>query len=194
MPSSSDDRRATTPRFTGGGQHAALRRTSLVPTTRYSLLLGTTLAPTERVSNQNASRGGGGPTMLFEYHFPMIADDGRNDAFAAAIGRAVMRFAPSLVLDIGCGSGLLAVFAARAGAPRVLALDMTRELAQVAQGVVRKHELQSRVHVLPIHSSELTLADAPTLQVCSSPVTFRLSLPRAKGVLHLTEASLCLPI
>ena len=89
---------------------AALRRASAPPTPRYGLRLGTTLAPSVRVSNQNASRGGDGPSALFEYHFPMIADDGRNDAFAATIGRAVTRFAPCVpvlrtltVLSILCG-------------------------------------------------------------------------------------------
>lgn len=54
------------------------------------------------------------------YHFPMIADEGRNGCFDRALRAAVTDFgsregrAPHM-LDIGSGSGLLAMMAARAG-------------------------------------------------------------------------------
>lgn len=71
---------------------------------RFNFVIGTSLPPPSRVGEQNAGRGGES-APLFDYHFPMINDRGRNDAFAAAITKAVVRYQPSLVLDIGCGSG-----------------------------------------------------------------------------------------
>ena len=62
---------------------------------------------------------------VLAYHFPMIADEGRNQAFDLALTQAVARFkerhggTPPRVLDIGSGSGLLAMMAARAGAMEV---------------------------------------------------------------------------
>ena len=44
------------------------------------------------------------------------------------------------------------------GAARVLGLEMTPQLAAMAQGVVRRHGVQDRVRILPIHSSELERA------------------------------------
>ncbi|KAL3927019.1 MAG: hypothetical protein SGPRY_003018 [Prymnesium sp.] len=96
-----------------------------------------------------------------EYHFPMLNDAGRSSAFAAAISRAVFCSEPRLVLDIGCGSGLLAMLAARAGAERVLALEMSAQVASVADEIVRAHGMEGRIRVLPKHSTQLQLATAP---------------------------------
>lgn len=69
------------------------------------------------------------------------------------------------MLDIGAGTGLLAMMAAKAGAPRVLAVEMAVELARLARGNVSKHALDERVRVLHCHSSSLrpqpAAADAP---------------------------------
>jgi len=58
----------------------------------------------------------------------MIADSQRNSAFERALRTAVRasldRTGECHVLDIGSGSGLLAMMAARAGATRVTALEM----------------------------------------------------------------------
>lgn len=51
----------------------------------------------------------------------MVADRPRTDAFAAAI-REVVR-PTDTVLDVGTGTGILAMLAARAGARKVYAID-----------------------------------------------------------------------
>ena len=61
-------------------------------------------------------------SSLPAYHFPMLADAARNGAFDRALRAAIGRFKAlhggrgPRVLDIGSGSGLLAMMAARAGA------------------------------------------------------------------------------
>ena len=60
------------------------------------------------------------------YHFPMIADTTRNGCFERAISRHLRERprARAHVLDIGAGSGLLAMLAVRHGAERVSSLEM----------------------------------------------------------------------
>ena len=82
---------------------------------------------------------------VLSYHFPMIADEGRNAAFDGALARAVRLFVAShggrrpRVLDIGSGSGLLAMMAARAGAAEVHSLEMVPALAAAAREIVARN-------------------------------------------------------
>ncbi len=74
----------------------------------------------------------------FEVHRSMIRDEVRTNAFRDAIERIVKP--GDVVLDVGAGSGILSVLAAKAGAARVYAVEQTtiavmaQELA-VANGV-----------------------------------------------------------
>jgi protein arginine N-methyltransferase 1 len=42
-------------------------------------------------------------------------------------------FKDKIVLDVGCGSGILSLFAAKAGAKKVIAIDMSNILDQAVQ-------------------------------------------------------------
>jgi type II protein arginine methyltransferase len=72
------------------------------------------------------------------WHFPMVRDTARNDAYEAALRRAVQPH--HLVLDIGAGSGLLSMIAARAGAdlPRKAEVLVSEVLASdlLSEGVL----------------------------------------------------------
>jgi len=89
------------------------------------------------------------------WHFSMLADRARNDAFERAIAKAAR--GRRLVLDIGTGSGLLAMMAARAGAQRVIACEAIAPLAQVAASIVARNGYADRIAVIAKRSTELVL-------------------------------------
>jgi len=90
-----------------------------------------------------------------DWHMKMLADAGRNDAFAQALARQVR---PGMtVLDVGSGSGLLAMMAARAGAAHVYAVEGIGELAEVAREVVGANGFADRITVLDGRSTELRI-------------------------------------
>ena len=97
----------------------------------------------------------------FEVHRTMICDRVRTGAFRRAIDSVVRP--GDIVLDVGAGSGILSVFAARAGAARVYAVERTSaavlaeelaaangvgEIVQVIHGDVTDIELPERVDVI----------------------------------------------
>jgi len=90
------------------------------------------------------------------WHFAMMDDRERNDAYEAAIRRA----APGKqVLDIGSGAGLLSMMAARAGAERVTSCEAVGVIAERARDIVARNGLGSRVTVIGKRSQQLNVGD-----------------------------------
>lgn len=67
------------------------------------------------------------------YHFSMVNDGDRARAYSAALRRGLEGRQGCVALDIGCGSGLLSLMAARAGAGHTYACDKAPGMAQCAQ-------------------------------------------------------------
>lgn len=92
------------------------------------------------------------------WHIPMMNDTRRNDAFEAAILSAIERIGPGAkVLDIGTGSGLLSMMAARAGAGTVVACEAVPIIADMAQKIVAENGYADRVTVHSKLSTELEI-------------------------------------
>lgn len=86
-------------------------------------------------------------------HVRMLRDRVRTDAFRTAVERA----APGrVVLDLGCGSGILSLFAARAGAEHVYAIEETG-IIEVARSMAAANGLQDRITFLHGNSRDLRL-------------------------------------
>ncbi|MEJ1976380.1 MAG: tetratricopeptide repeat protein [Acetobacteraceae bacterium] len=92
---------------------------------------------------------------IHRWHLPMLGDAIRNDAFQAATVAAARP--DDVVLDIGTGSGLLAMMAARAGARHVYACEMEPNLADLARLVIEANGFASRITVIPRQSTDMVL-------------------------------------
>jgi predicted RNA methylase len=88
-----------------------------------------------------------------------MADADRAQAFERAI-REVVRPGMS-VLDIGTGSGLLAMMAARAGAGHVLAIERDPVIADVARRNIEENGFHRQVHVINGDASQWRLPMNP---------------------------------
>ncbi|MGH1413060.1 MAG: 50S ribosomal protein L11 methyltransferase [Pelagimonas sp.] len=94
------------------------------------------------------------------WHFPMLADQVRNRAYAQAITDKVKP--GDIVLDIGCGAGLTAMLAARAGAKHVYTCEQQPLIAQAATRVIAENGLSDRITVIPKWSHNIIIgADMP---------------------------------
>jgi protein arginine N-methyltransferase 7 len=88
------------------------------------------------------------------WHFPMMNDAPRNAVYDEAIRRVVPGRS---VLDIGTGSGLLAMMAARAGAKRVVSCEMVPWIAAKAGEVVAANGLGDQIKVIAKRSTDLRI-------------------------------------
>ena len=70
-----------------------------------------------------------------EVHRTMIEDQVRTDAYHKAILQEPSFIKDKVVCDVGCGSGILSMFCAQAGAKKVYAIDASR-IAKQAQKVI----------------------------------------------------------
>jgi 16S rRNA G966 N2-methylase RsmD len=89
-------------------------------------------------------------------HIKMLNDRVRTDAFIKAIGETVK--AGDVVVDIGTGTGVLAIAAARAGASKVYAIE-AGAMADVAQAVINKTEVADKITVIRGWSTQIELPE-----------------------------------
>lgn len=82
-----------------------------------------------------------GSYSSFGIHREMLGDKVRTDAYRDAILGNPSLISGATVLDVGCGTGILSLFAARAGASRVVAVDGSAKMASVATQVAKNNGL-----------------------------------------------------
>jgi protein arginine N-methyltransferase 1 len=101
--------------------------------------------------------------MRIEYHRTLIADRVRNAAFEAAL-RQVIEKGETVVADIGAGTGLLGLLAARLGAREVHLYEVA-EVAGVARRILTRNRT-GNCYLMPCHSTEMQ--DPPLVNVIVS--------------------------
>ncbi|KAK6151785.1 hypothetical protein DH2020_014420 [Rehmannia glutinosa] len=98
-------------------------------------------------------------TYGFLYHQKeMLCDRVRMDAYFNAIFENKHHFQGKTVLDVGTGSGILAIWSAQAGARKVYAVEATK-MAEHARELVRANKLQNLVEVIEGSMEDVTLPE-----------------------------------
>jgi len=91
------------------------------------------------------------------WHLPMLADDSRNNQYEAAINKTVK--SGDVVLDIGTGSGILAMMAVRAGAKHVFACESNDLLADAAREIVQLNGYNNQITIISKPSTALVIGE-----------------------------------
>ncbi|KAJ6141391.1 hypothetical protein N7470_009781 [Penicillium chermesinum] len=80
-------------------------------------------------------------------HEEMLKDDVRTRSYRDSIYQNRHIFKDKVVLDVGCGTGILSMFAARAGAKHVIGVDMS-SIVEKAKEIVAVNGLSEKVTLL----------------------------------------------
>lgn len=92
----------------------------------------------------------------FYIHEEMLKDQVRTNAYRDAIEHNRDDFKDKIVLDIGAGTGILSIFAARAGAKHVYAVEFA-EIAFFAREIIKKNGLEDKITVIKGKMEDLVL-------------------------------------
>jgi protein arginine N-methyltransferase 3 len=79
-------------------------------------------------------------------HKSMLQDKVRTEAYRDFIYKNKHLFEGKTILDVGCGTGILSMFCAKAGAKKVFAVDNS-DIARKAEEIVKANGLQKTIYV-----------------------------------------------
>eukprot|EP00828_Plagiopyla_frontata_P002876 TRINITY_DN1064_c0_g2_i2.p1 TRINITY_DN1064_c0_g2~~TRINITY_DN1064_c0_g2_i2.p1 ORF type:complete len:365 (-),score=65.66 TRINITY_DN1064_c0_g2_i2:66-1160(-) len=83
----------------------------------------------------------------FSIHEDMLKDRVRTEAYQKAIYRNKHLFNNKIVLDVGCGTGILSLFAARAGAKHVYSIEKAN-IVYHAKQIVKENNLEDTITII----------------------------------------------
>ena len=92
----------------------------------------------------------------FGIHEEMLKDEVRTKSYMNAIEQNKHLFVGKVVLDVGCGTGILSMFAARAGAAKVFAVECSN-IVQQAREIVKDNGMDDRIEVIQGKMEEIEL-------------------------------------
>jgi protein arginine N-methyltransferase 1 len=96
----------------------------------------------------------------FGIHEEMLKDTVRTGSYRAAIVNNSHLFKGKTVLDVGCGTGILSMFAAKAGASHVVGIDMSNIIDQ-AQNIIETNGFKDTITLV---KGKLEEAELPITQ------------------------------
>jgi Ribosomal protein L11 methyltransferase (PrmA) len=106
---------------------------------------------------------------MLDFHRELLADSARTLAFRDAIDRLVRP--GDVVVDLGSGSGILAFFAARAGASRVYAIEK-QCTADMAALLARHNHLADRITFIHEYSLHANIPERANVLITETLGTF----------------------
>lgn len=83
-------------------------------------------------------------TSVFQHRI-MIGDRIRTQAYKKAIGK--LNLSDKIVLDAGCGCGIMSFFAAESGAMKIFAVDRSN-IIESAKKICKENHLENKIHFL----------------------------------------------
>ncbi|KAJ8942264.1 hypothetical protein NQ318_008008 [Aromia moschata] len=83
----------------------------------------------------------------FGIHHDMLNDVVRTESYKDAIINNSESFSDKTILDVGCGTGILSMFAAKAGAKKVIGIDQS-EVVYKAMDIIRENSLHEKIHLI----------------------------------------------
>lgn len=92
----------------------------------------------------------------FGIHEEMLKDSVRTKTYKNSIVQNKALFKDKVVLDVGCGTGILSMFAAQAGAKLVIGVDCA-SIAVQARQIVEANGFADRVQIIQGKIEEITL-------------------------------------
>lgn len=100
----------------------------------------------------------------------MVLDQNRNDMFLEGLRSVIQEKkaegVPPHVFDIGAGTGLLSLMAAREGAAQVTAVEVFQPMAECARVITQSSPWKDKINVIPSRSTELSpLSSKPNIIV-----------------------------
>jgi len=119
-----------------------------------------------------------------DWHYAMLNDSQRNQFYWDAMGGQVVG---KRVVDIGAGSGLLSLMAAKQGASQVLAIEASKDMVALARLNMERNGYSDKIKVLHNMSNNVTLQDDEKADVIVSETLGALML--GEGMLdYLSDA------
>ena len=97
-----------------------------------------------------------GSYSSFHIHEEMLKDTVRTKTYQSAIMDNPQDFEGKIVLDIGAGTGILSIFAAKAGAKHVYAIEFA-EIALFATEIIKQNGLEDKITVIKGKMEEIEL-------------------------------------
>ncbi|KFH05099.1 histone arginine methyltransferase PRMT1 [Toxoplasma gondii VAND] len=92
----------------------------------------------------------------FGIHEEMIKDSVRTGCYQRAICQNAHLFANKVVLDVGSGTGILSLFAAKAGAKHVYGIECS-EIVNIARKIVKENDMEDKVTFVQGKAEEVSL-------------------------------------
>lgn len=110
-------------------------------------------------------------SRLANYHNSMLRDTVRTEAFRQALSDTVRP--GDVVVDIGCGTGILSCFACQAGARHVYAID-SGPIIETARQIARLNGFEKRITFVPGLSSKVDIPERADVLVSETLWNFGL--------------------
>merc|ERR1719226_373215 len=94
----------------------------------------------------------------FGIHEEMLKDEVRTMTYRNSMYHNKHLFKDKVVLDVGCGTGILCMFAAKAGAKKVIGIECSN-IVDHAKNIVKANNLDGIIELVKGKVEEVTLPD-----------------------------------